>query len=388
MGVKVEDFGNFTLQRWLQEGKPFPFQFELNYSNTAVGNATFTTVPIPIGKYLYIPEILASSNISTPVELAFQVSSTVNPANLDQTANNNVGLRSVESVRIDQRGFVKDGKDLRCGQFEMYDRSTLILGTRDTTVTVTGRIITTFVGARLLDADTNWTAEKVMIGRGDSILSPLNGGTNYTDSQIFFTRIRDYYINKNINVRKNNKAEGGRISATGEAWQEAGYFNTQQSDLLVYNYGVNDAASNPFNAGVRDTYKANVLSTVTKHQAKYRKKPIILLSCTPISDNTHEANAVVLRQDLYDMINALPGTKTPGTSLPGPFANPGSLLNETSKGKILVINCGTAFNRSQTTWYDNSLGIGDGLHPNAIRGHAAIFDNCIKPALDAWLPKI
>jgi hypothetical protein len=149
---------------------------------------------------------------------------------------------------------------------------------------------------------------------------------------------------------------------------------------------VNDAGSSPFTQPIRDTWKANLRSFINWYQSRYARKALIIVSGTPVTDNTMEANLVLLRQDGFDVVSEYEGTKTDGTELS--VSNPLSLLNETATGKIVYINAGTAFDRTDIQYYNNPLGNGDGLHLNAIRGHAAIATNCIYPALNAWLPRI
>lgn len=399
MAINLYNNRNFTDQRILQEGKPYNFIFEQVYSNATITNATITSFFVNIGKFLLLDEIVIASTSDTVIMATAQVAATANPANLDQTANNIIGVRSSDTTQIDLRDYTSAKRAFVRTKQRMYDRTTMIIGTRDTAVTgFTGRIAINATGI-LFDADTNWDAKFTILGAGDSILSALNGGTSYTDSMMYFTRIRDYYkYNKTVtvgdtstfyaaqDVRKVNKAEGGRTSSNGETWRDAGFYMLQSIEMSVYNFMVNDAGASPFLQANRDTFKSNLRAFINWHQSIARRKPILICTGTPVTDNTLEGNLVLLRQDARDVVLEYGESAGEGSDLTVP--NPLSVVVNTDNGKIILVDCGTAFNRTDIQFYNNSLGNGDGLHPNAIRGHAAIFNNCIKPALDAWLPKL
>lgn len=383
--VNNQQDSSYKFLRAAQEGKPYTFFFEQNYTTATIGNATVATLTVPMGKYLVLDQIVISSNnLTQPVEMAVQVVATIGVP--DQTTNNIIGTRSLETTQIDQREFVIAGSKIEISTqdgIRLYDKTTVTFGTRDSGVTnFTGRIVIRAVGV-IYDLDLNWDADFTMIGIGDSILAYLNGGTDYYADMLYFSRIQSFYLNKGQNVRRINKAEGGRNSTNAESWRRDTYYNIQKADLCVYNMQVNDAAagSGPTNIA---NYQNNLLNLVNWWQYKNRGKPLIICSATPVTDNTLEASCQLYRQAGYDTINSLTGTKTNGSVLSIP--EPLSLRNITPNGIIIYINCGTAFDRLDVQYYNNSLGNGDGLHPNAIRGHLAIQTQKIDPALTAWLP--
>jgi hypothetical protein len=389
------DSSYYSLRR-VQEGKPYTFFAAINYSAATITDAAIASFFVNIGKFLLLEEITIHNTNDTPIEIAIQIPTTI--GNVDQTTNNIIGTRSSDSTQFDLRGETSAKTPLKFAPsngLRLYDKTTVIVVTRNTGVTnFTGRLVIAVSGV-LYDADMNWDADFTILGAGDSILSALNGGTEYYDDMIYFSRIRDYYkYNKTLssifykgqNVRKVNKAEGGRDSSNAESWRRDGFYNIQKTNLTVYNMMVNDAGTSPITQQKRDIFKANLRKFIDWHQSVNYKKPILICSGTPQTDNTAEANLVLLRQDAYDVINSYSGRKSLGTGLS--ISNSLSLRVLTDIGDIIYVNTGIAFDRTDIQFYNNSSGNGDGIHPNAIRGHAAIFNNCIKPALDAWLPKL
>lgn len=385
---------SYKFQKGVTEGEPYTFFFEQTYTNATISNAAITSFTVPIGRFLVIEEIIITSN-NTTTSVALEAIIPTTGGTPDTTMNNIVGTRSLDTTMFLERQFTIAQAPFKVqgeSVCRMYDKTTMNINSRDSGVTnFTGKLYITVRGT-IYDLDMNWDADYVIIGIGDSIMSALNGGTDYYDDMIYLTRIRDYYaLNKTIsstrypgqNTRKVNRGKGGRNSTNGDNWRRIQYYYLPKIDMGVYNFMVNDAPTgSPITQPAIDTFISNLGSFITWFQGRYTGKPIIISSGTPITDNQHEANTEVLRQAAKSYIAGLSGTVT---SLP---TNTNTIRNVTTWGTIIFIYNGNAFDRTDVQFYNNAVGNGDGLHPNAVRGHAAIFNNCIKPALDAWLPKL
>jgi lysophospholipase L1-like esterase len=388
---RIED----AVKRRFKRGKPYTFFFEKTYTAEAIGNAAIVFFSVPIGKFLILDEISVDSTSATPILVAGQVLTVV--GNVDTTTNNIIGTRSLDSNQVDWRGYTsltKSFSPILGAGTRFYDRTTITFVTRDTGVTgFTGRIICRASGT-LYDMSQTYESQRLHIGIGDSILAYLNGGTNYTYKQLYFSLITEYFRkNKTVagvfypgqNICQDNKAEGGRTSTNGDIWLEAGYYDLPEVSLCTYNFMVNDAMGT-LTTDKRNTFKQNLRNLILWYQSDYRGKPLIIVSATPVTDDAVESNCVILRQDAFDVVSEYEGALTDGTNLS--VSNPLSLLNETINGKILYLNAGISFDRTNIQFYNNSLSDGDGLHPNAIRGHAAIASQVIYPALNEWLPRL
>lgn len=192
--------------------------------------------------------------------------------------------------------------------------------------------------------DLDWGAPKVMMFVGDSTFAGT--GPTRTDRHwpfMFKKYLRDTYGTR---ARIAFKSRSGSTSADHELWRSAGWHDIEDCHLCVYNVSINDAVGAVSNA----TTIANMMAFWDWYKLRYPQGKMIICGTTPLENNTPEALAATLR-----------------TAIPVEIA----LRPAAEQARLKFINLGSAFDRTNATFYAGSDTPGSRIHPDD-DGNAAI----------------
>ena len=197
----------------------------------------------------------------------------------------------------------------------------------------------TLNGYALTD-DLNFDAEKTMLVLGDSIVN----GTGPTRSANMWTfKARDHFKAQGATVRLVQMANSGSSSSEHESWRQAGRYDGLDADAVVYAVGVNDAVG----AVPPTTYRANLEAFWNHAQNRWPNATVIVAGPTPVENAATHASAELLRAEAADFVA------------------------DASDARLKYINLGTAFSRTDASYYASTDPAGSRVHPDD-DGHAAI----------------
>lgn len=248
-------------------------------------------------------------------------------------------------VRPDETVYVPIGKIFRPHQTSFFGANTSIgLATVRKVLDATPANAHVYVGShgfQIYD-DLNFTADKVMLVLGDSILNGTSGITRKINSMDWLTR--SYFQAKGTDVRAINKSISGSTSTEHEQRRAAGVYDFPQVDYIHYQLGSNDAGS----AIPASTSRTNLEAMIAWKQQRYPKATMIVWGSTPLENNTTEASLAAIRTAQAAAVTAA--------------ADP----------KILYCSLGAAFDRTNTANYSAQDTAGSRVHPSDA-GHAAAY---------------
>lgn len=192
-----------------------------------------------------------------------------------------------------------------------------------------------------MTADLNFSAKKVMMWIGDSIVlgssmggssysSYLNTATSVSPLDHFAFQARNKLQTKGVDCRLVIKAMGSHTSKQMGYWIKQGWFDIDQCDCIFYQLGVNDAT-----LGTTDAeFTAEINRLIDFRDRKFPNAKIVLVGDTPLNNSTSEARLAQLR------------------TIKASFANSGI--------KIYYMDLSSSFDKTTLTNYTSS----DGIHPN------------------------
>lgn len=208
--------------------------------------------------------------------------------------------------------------------------------------TATGAYLYIFATGFQVYDDLDFSADKIMLVVGDSILNGTAGITQKSKSMEWLTR--GYFQAQGSRVRVVNKSISGSTSSDHEARRTAGVYDMPQVDYLHYQLGTNDA-------GVISaaTAQANLAAMIAWKRQRYPKAKMIVWGSTPREDNTTETALAAIRTAQQAAVTAA--------------ADP----------TVLFCSLGSAFDRTQgVTVYSAQDTAGQRVHPNDT-GHAGAY---------------
>jgi len=297
----------------------------------------------------YITSITISSNKNATISVA------INNASLSgggtqptPTLPVSVGPGSGMTLPINQ--FISGSQN---GSITLYVREVL-----DTDLT--NCVFNVAVSGFDLWGDTNFDASGTILWVGDSISRQSTGspakGTSFVNSA------RKYYIETaGQNVRLLVKAYSGATSATIEDMRQNGKLDVANDGvgLVVYALGMNDSGS----AVSSSAFMANVNAFIAWSLKRYPNAKLLLLGPSPAESNSREALLSQYRTAQAARVAAL--------------ANP----------NIAFADLGTAFTRTDTSFYNSGDSAGDHIHPTTVAAQTAL-GNIVTTALAANFPRL
>ena len=188
--------------------------------------------------------------------------------------------------------------------------------------------------------DLNFSAEKTILAIGDSILN----GTGPTVSANMWTfKARDKFREQGKTVRIVQMANSSSTTSDHETWRKAGRYDGVEADVIFYALGVNDAGA----AVSAATYRANLAAFWSHCQKRWPNAKLIVCGVSPVEHNTTHAAAESLRDAAA------------------------AFVSDTNHDNLFYINLGTAFLRTDSSYYVSTDAAGSRVHPDD-DGHAAI----------------
>lgn len=204
-----------------------------------------------------------------------------------------------------------------------------------------GYVMANASGFQVYD-DFNYSADKVGLVVGDSILNSTAGVTTKLKSTDWLVRQR--FTNLGKNVRFINRAVSGTTSTDHERFRAHGRYDFPQVDYLHYQLGSNDATQGVTPA----THQSNVAAMIAYKQRRYPTAKMVVYGSTPLQDNTSEA--------------ALAAIRAAGQAAVTAAADP----------KVSFCSLATAFDRTNVANYATTDTAGAKVHPSD-SGHAQVY---------------
>lgn len=189
--------------------------------------------------------------------------------------------------------------------------------------------------------DLNFSADKIMLVIGDSILNGTSGLTQKSKSMEWLTR--GYFQARGSNLRVINKSISGSTTSDHEARRASGVYDFPQVDYIHYQLGTNDASV--ISAA---TAQANLAAMIAYKQRRYPKATMIVWGSTPRENNTAETALSAIRSAQQAAVTSA--------------ADP----------KVLFCSLASAFDRTNVANFSSADTTGDHVHP-VDSAHAAAY---------------
>lgn len=327
------------VDRVMLEGDPWASSSGGNIANaTLAANQVVLSILIPsLSRALWVETVEVSSNRLIDIQVQFGGAFT----NLIQTRRIIIGpgQPAVIPVRQLMRPSVAITDTTAVGEVRI--RTVL-----DATATG-GYVMANASGFQVYD-DFNYSADKVGLIVGDSILNSTVGVTTKLKSTDWLVRQR--FTNLGKNVRFINRSVSGSNSNDHERFRAHGRYDFPQVDYLHYQLGTNDQG-----AITPTTHQANVAAMIAWKQKRYPAAKMVVYGSTPLQDNTSETNLAAIR--------------TAGQAA----------VTAANDPKVLFCSLATAFDRTNTANFASTDTAGAKTHPSDT-GHAQVYS-----VIDAFL---
>lgn len=321
------------LDRIMLEGDPWASSSAGNIANaTLTANQVALSILLPTAsRAMWVEDVVVSANRQLDLQLQFGGNAT----NLIQTRRMilNPGIPAIFPVKYLFRPTTGAVGLTAIGEVRI--RTVL-----DATATG-GYVMASASGWQVYD-DFNYSADKVGLVIGDSILNSTAGVTSKLKSMEWLVRQR--FAAAGANVRFINRSISGTTSNEHERRRAHGDYDFPQVDYLHYQVGTNDNS-----AGITPTvHQANVAAMIAWKKARYPSAKMVVYGPTPLQDDTSETALAALRAAAAAAVTAA--------------ADP----------KVKFCSLAAAFDRTNTANYATTDAAGAKTHPSDA-GHAAAF---------------
>jgi len=296
--------------------------------------AATAALPV-IGKAAVVQSIIASCNV--PILAQIDVTGDAAGRFGGTPFRVQIGAQQPVSVPMTtvQRGFQVTNGVVSLRVVRAYDAA-------PTTVDLWGSIS---ASGWTITADFDWSAPKTVLFVGDSIFN----GTGVTrTSEMLPWLLKAYWLSRKVRTRIVLKSASGSTTGDHATWVTQGYHDITPPDLVIYEVGTNDCG-NYLSAGqvAPATYVANIAAWWARQSLLWPKAKMIVTSPPPRGAAAPEAQAVLLRAALAVWVASQ------------------------NSSRLAYIDLGTAFDRTNTSFFAASDAANDRVHWSAA-GHAAV----------------
>lgn len=319
----------------LREGRAVPnnlvsFGGVIPSARTNMGASTV----IGYGNGFYCTSVVISVHCAIPVQIQVLIEESDGGDTFNRSGqiSRNLIENSTVTIPVNQyfrdfpfiTAYMKQGDDSTTGYIEVVANGTVITDSQ------------------------NWEANNILHWVGDSItaMSGLPQNHYAKNYELHTFMVNNYLNSKGKDTRLSVVAQGGTTSTQGENARKVGYFDSAgRASYYFYNFGTNDAAQSVASS----VYTDNIGSYIDWALAKNSSATIVILGIPPLQPTTHNANAITLRSAADAYVNGL------------------GLSN------VHYCELGSAFDRTDNSFYSSEDTTGEAVHPN-IAGMAAIYN--------------
>lgn len=322
----------------------YPWFSPTNISNAAIANSqTLGSLSFPsLSRAVYIDTLQMSSNRQVDIQLT--LGGNMNAVQTVQRVILNAGATVTIPIRqVVRPSIAGTAANATFGNVQI--RNVL-------DATATGAYINAYLSGTAVYDDFDYSADKVMLVAGDSILNGTAGITDKAKSMEW--QVRKYFRARGKRVRVINRAVSGSTSGDHARMISHGAYDFPQVDYFHYQLGTNDAGQ----ALSAASYKSNVADAIQFKKDVYPNAQMVVCGSTPLQNNTKETALIAMRTAAQQAVT------------------------EANDARVRFTSLAAAFDRTVESNYATSDASGDKTHPNDA-GHAAAF-GLLQTAFNGW----